>query len=121
MPKLYLLIGLVVLVAVVGYGIYIVKQIPATNHIEQPIVAVDNNSHTFTDAKTNQSITVSFNQTDQTATLNSDQYQNVVFQLAMSASGARYTNDELGLVLWNKSDEMTLYQNDQPIFTGREL
>lgn len=66
-----------------------------------------------------QSITVSFNNTVDTATLDGLGYEEVVFTHAVSASGARYVSDD-GLVLWNKGDDITLYDaNEKVIFSGR--
>ena len=44
----------------------------------------------------------------------------VMFDLAISASGARYENKELGLVLWEKAPEINIYKNDKLIFSGRK-
>lgn len=73
----------------------------------------------FRNAQSGQSITVSFDNNAQTATLNGLGYENLVFNQAISASGARYVNENRGLVLWNKGDDITLYDaEDNPIFTG---
>lgn len=36
----------------------------------------------------------------------------------ISASGARYANDDESIVLWNKGDEVTLYKDNRVIFQG---
>lgn len=65
-----------------------------------------------------ESVSVVFNNKNNTATLTGGEYTNLVFTQAISASGARYVNEESGLVLWNKGDEITLYSNEEPIFIG---
>jgi len=73
----------------------------------------------FTSADTNETITVSFDNTNQTATVNGAGYTNLVFNQTISASGARYENAEKGLILWNKGDEITLYDKDNnALFVG---
>ncbi|MCC6198737.1 META domain-containing protein [Candidatus Nomurabacteria bacterium] len=76
----------------------------------RPIVAV------FTDQQTQQVATVSFDNTTQTATLDGAGYQGLVFTQDISASGARYINNENNLVLWNKGNDITLYDS-----TGKSL
>ncbi len=38
-----------------------------------------------------------------------------------AASGSKYQNADGSAVLWNKGTEVTLYQNDQAVFTGEEV
>lgn len=53
-----------------------------------------------------------------TATLESQSFHGVEFTQVEAASGARYENKEKDLIIWNKGDEVTLYQNEAPIFAG---
>ena len=46
--------------------------------------------------------------------------EKIMFDLAISASGARYENKELGMVLWEKAPELNIYKNDKLIYTGRK-
>ncbi len=46
--------------------------------------------------------------------------EKIMFDLAVSASGARYENKDLGLVLWEKAPELNIYKNDKIIFSGRK-
>lgn len=46
--------------------------------------------------------------------------ERIIFNLAMSASGARYENIEKGLVLWEKAPELNIYKNDKLIYTGKK-
>jgi heat shock protein HslJ/membrane-bound inhibitor of C-type lysozyme len=72
----------------------------------------------YTFSNKTSSIEVSFNEDSDTAILNGEGYEGLVFERGISASGARYVNDSEDLVLWNKGNEMTLYKNDEPIFVG---
>lgn len=60
---------------------------------------------------------------DDTAVLNSlgSGYKNISFKVATSASGARYENRELNLVLWEKAPEINIYKNDSLIFSGKKV
>ncbi|MEY4440514.1 MAG: hypothetical protein RLY49_140 [Candidatus Parcubacteria bacterium] len=49
-----------------------------------------------------------------------EEYKDIQFMHATSASGARYENIEKGLVLWEKSPELTVYKNDEQLFFGRK-
>ena len=46
--------------------------------------------------------------------------EKIMFDLAISASGARYENKERGLVIWEKAPELNIYKNDKLIYTGRK-
>lgn len=73
---------------------------------------------TFTNADNGEAITVTFNNEDETATLNGLDYVDLVFTQAISASGARYVNEETGLELWNKGDEISLSMGEERLFVG---
>ncbi len=73
---------------------------------------------TFTNAETSESITVAFNSDTGTAILTGQGYDEVTLTQAISASGARYVNEERGLELWNKGNDITLSQNDEELFAG---
>ncbi|HEY1037111.1 MAG TPA: META domain-containing protein [Candidatus Paceibacterota bacterium] len=72
----------------------------------------------FTNAQTKKSVLVAFDNAKQTATMKMDGADDIVLNQTMSASGARYENASLGLVLWNKGNEITVYEKDVIIFTG---
>lgn len=72
----------------------------------------------FSNAQTGESISVTFDNVADTATMTGAGHTGLVFTHAISASGARYVNEEENLVLWNKGNEITLYENDQPVFVG---
>ncbi len=42
----------------------------------------------------------------------------VTLPQAISASGARYANEDESLVFWNKGEDVTIYENDTIIFEG---
>lgn len=72
----------------------------------------------FTSETSGESISVVFNTEDRLAILNGAGFEGVVFIQATSASGARYVNDYKNLVLWNKGDEITLYNGESVVFSG---
>lgn len=85
---------------------------------QAPMVEQEAPTFVFTSVEAGESINVSFNQADDTATMSGLGYEDVVLTQAVSASGARYVNEELGLELWNKGDEITLSENGDAVFTG---
>lgn len=58
-----------------------------------------------------------------TASLNliGSELVDINFNLAASASGARYENTELNLVLWEKEPQLTIYKDDGEIFNGTKF
>lgn len=107
MTKQIILLAVILVVAVLAiwYG---------TKLAEAP---ADLAVYTFT-ASTNESINVQFDNETDTAIVTGMGYENLVFNRTISASGARYENLSNRLVLWNKGNEITLYANDEVIFTG---
>ena len=75
---------------------------------------------TFLNDETGDQIDVVFNNETEvsTAVLNGLGLNNLVFEIATSASGARYLNEEQGLELWNKGNKITLSEGDRIIFEG---
>jgi len=63
-------------------------------------------------------ILVFYDREEETALLYSSRMAGVVLSQVPSASGVRYENIDLDLVLWNKGDEVTLYRGDEIIFAG---
>jgi heat shock protein HslJ len=47
-----------------------------------------------------------------------EEFQGIELAQVEAASGAQYRNDDLKLMLWNKGDEVFLYQNEEVIFTN---
>ena len=71
---------------------------------------------TFT-ADDGEQVDITFPDTD-TAILNGLGYTNLPFTIAISASGARYVNEDEDMVLWNKGDEVTITKGDEDLFFG---
>ena len=65
-----------------------------------------------------QELIVVYNNQNDTAKLYSGEADEIVFTLTVSASGAKYENNERGIVLWSKGDDVVLYLNESPIFVG---
>jgi membrane-bound inhibitor of C-type lysozyme len=91
---------------------------------QSPVVDQENNSqvvgeiYTYVNASTSQELKVSYDNTNNTAIIYPNEVNKVVFNATTTGSGARYSNDEQGLILWNKGDDVSLYLNDSLIFTG---
>ena len=62
-----------------------------------------------------------YSDTSASLTLIGSEYKDIQFTHATSASGARYENSDLGLVLWEKSPDITIYKEDESIFSGRKF
>lgn len=98
----------VLVLAAIGAGIWYVKSNNPNNVIQAEFTAADGTA-----------ISVTFDNNRDIATMNGAGFEGLVFAHATSASGARYVNESEGLVLWNKGNEVTLFdENDRPIFTG---
>lgn len=65
------------------------------------------------------SMYVSFNNEDRTATIEGGDYDGIKLVQATSASGARYVNEENGLELWNKGEDLTLKKGEELVFEGK--
>lgn len=66
-----------------------------------------------------ESVMVSFDNKAGTATVDGAGLQKKVLARAVSASGARYTDDKEGLELWNKGNEITLSKEGLVVFQGK--
>ncbi len=78
---------------------------------------ISQKSHVFKNSS-NGVVQVFFDTENETATVNADGHGDVVFTQVVSASGARYENKNLNMVLWNKGDSITLYQGEKVVFEG---
>jgi heat shock protein HslJ len=56
---------------------------------------------------------------DASAKFSNDTYEDVLVVQTEAASGARYINEELGLMIWNKGSELVVYEDDIVIFEGQ--
>ena len=86
--------------------------------IEEKFNQIIGEAYIYINPSTKQELKVYYNESDNTATLYPNENNQVIFNSTTSGSGARYTNDEQGLILWNKGDEISLYLNDSLIFNG---
>lgn len=114
--QLILVVLLLVILAIVLYFSKKPAQSPVVD--QQNNIQVVGEIYTYTNASTSQELRVSYDNTNNTAIIYPDEVNRVVFNATTTGSGARYTNDEQGLILWNKGDELSLYLNDSLIFTG---
>lgn len=118
MNKIKILLITLVIIIIGAFILYGVKADVKKEIIEQQIQQVTSTSTTYfsIDGKT-ADVTYYSDDTAMLTLLNSE-YQNIRFTIAVSASGARYENTEKGLVLWEKSPELTIYKDDKNIFQG---
>ena len=63
-----------------------------------------------------QTAKVTYDNTNDRAYLTFGPYTNAEVLATTSASGARFANDDLGLVVWEKGEELSIYQDDETIF-----
>lgn len=103
-----LVLGLVLVIVVSSW---LDQQIEETPLNEQATVV-------FTNPDNKQTISVVFNNENNTAVLSGAGYDDVVFTSAIAASGARYVNEEQGLELWNRGNNITLSRGDDTLFVG---
>lgn len=111
-----LIIFLLVILAVALYFAKTPTQSPVLNQPNN--IEVIGQIYVYTNASTSEQLKISYNNTNNTAIIYPDEVNRVVFNATTTGSGARYTNDEQGLILWNKGNEISLYLNDSLIFTG---
>jgi len=121
MKKSYIIIIVVVLLLIIGYAMYNTMQTPPMPaQTMSPTMAPKTvlPSYVYTNKDSKASISVVYDTTNNTAVMTGVGYTDLVFKQAMSADGARYTNDEKGLELWNTGNDITLRQGDTLLFTG---
>src|SRR3989338_3830293 len=107
--------------ALVLLGILFVLQNAPTD-TEAPKSPVENvqvsiNAVLFVSPHTNETVSVAFG--DESAKFSNSTYHDVLVPQTEAASGARYVNEELGLMLWNKGAELVVYEDDIVIFEGQ--
>jgi heat shock protein HslJ len=74
---------------------------------------------TFTSADGTENLSASF--AGEQVLVNGQGMERVVLRQVVAASGARYENADGSIVLWNKGNEVTLYQNGAQTFVGTDL
>ncbi len=72
---------------------------------------------TFISPQTGESLSVTFN--DETAVLSSETYADLEMVQVEAASGAKYADAETGVTLWNKGEEVSVYEDDVVTFVGQ--
>jgi heat shock protein HslJ/membrane-bound inhibitor of C-type lysozyme len=129
MTKNAKIIVLILLVIIAGVLVYAFRMTPQFQ-LEQNNVDIENVSITTGDKIT--SVQASYiSAKDEEATVTyfgrnasldrlGTSTERIMFELAISASGARYENKELGMVLWEKAPDLNIYKNDKVIFSGRK-
>lgn len=55
-----------------------------------------------------------------TLTIIGSEYKDVLLEQAISASGAKYENQEQDIELWEKGDELIIYKGDEELFSGKK-
>lgn len=118
----------IILFAVVSIliGVFVLYGIRISIDTESVQINVSNTEITSTStsyaSSEGKTIFVSYN-SDMSATLRvpDTQYQDILLQNTISASGARYENIERGLVLWEKAPDITITQDEKVIFKGKTI
>lgn len=114
-----LVVLIILLLVILAVALYFAK-----TPTQSPVLNQSNNIeaigqiYVYTNASTSEQLKISYDNTNNTAIIYPDEVNRVVFNATTTGSGARYTNDEQGLILWNKGNEISLYLNDSLIFTG---
>ncbi|HRN69968.1 MAG TPA: MliC family protein [Candidatus Woesebacteria bacterium] len=114
-------IAFVILIILIGiYYFYTSNQNKINNDSLSPSPSIVEiaDAYTFTNVESGETITVTFNNENNTAILNSQDYKDLVFKQTISASGARYENIDTGLILWNKGNDISLMKGEEVLFTG---
>lgn len=76
----------------------------------------DKSGITFINPFTEDKVDVAFE--NESAVLSGLGYNQLVLQQATSASGARFINEDAGLELWNRGEEVTISRSGKEIFSG---
>jgi len=112
-----------IFLAVVLIGILIIIVYFSKVPVQSPTISEETNQiigevFIYKNLETNQQLKVSYDKTNDTATIYPEDINKVVFKATTTGSGARYANDEQHLILWNKGDDISLYLSDSLIFVG---
>jgi len=105
-----------IILALVAVGILVAAYFfffdkPVTNQISGDEVV-------FTDPASDASVSVSFDQENNKAFLTGLGYQGLPLESAISASGARYVNDDENVEVWNRGNDVTISKDGDEIFVG---
>ena len=100
--------------------LFLLQNLSSTEVVPEPAVEnlqVAKEPVLFVSPHTGESVSVVFE--DSSAVFSNSKYQDVLVPQAEAASGARYLNQDLGLMLWNKGSEIVVYEDDIVIFEGQ--
>lgn len=97
-----------------------IQNVPPSLLLEEPITEITSTTASYISEMGEEAIVEYYNNDTAILNLLNTEYKNILLEIGMSASGARYENKDLGLVVWEKSPEITIYKNDQPIFSGKK-
>lgn len=107
--------GILAVIIIASAALFWYRDRPEGIADPEPITAA------FVAGDSGESVIVTFDRIADTAVMDGLGYQGLVFERAVSGSGARYENADEGLVLWNKGDELTIYAADDAVlFSGTE-
>ena len=109
MNKKFAVTLIILLVIVVGAVIYFKKD-AVSNISTMPTAAYSNGSAT---------VQASFDTTHNTVTFTYAPLGTVTLPLTISASGARYANQDEGVVFWEHQGELTITKDGAEVFRGR--
>jgi len=115
MKNIIAIIALLLVIVVAWWGYSYFKN-DSVNNNEVAVGSYE--SFTFTDTTTNESVVVSFSDSGNRALFTGLGYVDEVLEQAISASGARYVNADESVVVWNKGNEVTVFIDDEIVFTG---
>lgn len=100
-------------VIVVATNLLVPRMAPVTT---TPEIPPGSTLVSFLSSETGEAIEVKFQ--GMVAVLNGLTFENLVLNETRSASGARYENAATGVALWNKGNDVILYQGEDVIFKG---
>lgn len=114
MNKTNLIIGAILVILAIGLLWSVGRgQDKVSNNTPEETVSV---AEKFISPETGESVQVVF--TEKSAVLENAKFDAVELTQVEAASGARYENTKTGTTLWNKGSQITVYQNDEVVFTG---
>ncbi len=91
---------------------------PAVGTPAEKITEATSSTSKFTDPVSKETVTIIFNQKDESAALSGLSYTDLKLKSAVSASGARYLDESGKIEVWVRGEGVTISQNDKQVFTG---
>lgn len=120
MKKSILLGGAVLVLVLVAWFVFQTKNTkqPVVERPAEKTTEVITSTSKFTDPVSKETVTIVFNQTDDTAVLSGLSYTDLKLRSAVSASGARYLDESGKTEVWLRGESVTISQNDTQVFAG---